>query len=90
VIVINFVLPGPDGFETPSGRTLRFSCDDATPIAGLFEFMRQQLGTNEVRLSLEAPQGQTSALMAIDPSDSRTVGAAGLARAKILVGRSGV
>jgi hypothetical protein len=83
---ILFILPDKNGLETPFGDQFRLSCRETDSVTALFDAIRQRLGEGNVRLSLEAPKGEAMALMAIDPHTDETVGSAGLAGARIIVG----
>jgi hypothetical protein len=86
MIDILFILPDGDGLETPFGEVFKFSCSENDPVGLLFEVIRKRLGILDVRLSLEAPNGGTIALMAIDPHDPATVGSLVTTGARIIVG----
>lgn len=86
MIDVLFVLPDDNGLENPSGKVFEAPCSEDAPIRLLFDTMRNLLGVEDVRLSLEAMQGDTVALLAIDPHDSATVGSRVTSGARIIVG----
>jgi len=86
MIDVFFVLPNDDGLESPFGETFKFSCSEDAPVGLLFDIIRKRLGTMDVGLSLEAPNDDTMALIAIDPHDPATVGSIVTNGARIIVG----
>jgi len=86
MIDLLLVLPADSGRETSNGEVFSFTCDENKPIAALFDAIREKLGAESLRLSLEAKSGDTVALKAFDPKDPAPVGSRVTTGARIIVG----
>lgn len=86
MIEVTFILPKPDGFETPLGEVFKYSCLESDSLGSLFGVVSRRTGIEHVRLSLVANGGPTQALRAIDPRSQESVGSLGLTGVQLLVG----
>jgi hypothetical protein len=80
-----FILPGEDGWATPSGNEFRHSFSENDPISSLFDVIRKQSRQDTVHLALEV---NGNSLGEIHPQSPGTVTSFGLLGARIDLSRA--